>query len=233
MSELRMDRRQSIRWMLTAAAAVSVLRRPVWAAAPEADSLRSPGEGSGAGSGSPTDPYALEAGGYGLDPDLLKEYEPGSFWPLTLTEDQRHFCAVLADIVIPADERSPSASSVGVVDFMDEWISAPYRVNRLQRETFLAGIAWMNQEATLRFNQPFVGLTPEQQAQICDDICYQPRASDTLQTGAKFFSMFRDLTAGGFYTTPAGAKDVQYIGNTPMASFPGPPESVLRKLGII
>lgn len=233
MSDSRMDRRQSIRWMLTAAAAVSVLRRPVWAAAPDSAAVPNPGEGSGPGSGSLTDPYALEAGGYGLDPDMLKNYEPGSFWPLTLTEEQRHFCAVLADIVIPADEHSPSASSVGVVDFMDEWISAPYRVNRLQRDTFLAGIDWMNQEAMLRFNHRFVDLTPDQQTQICDDICYQARASDTVQTGAKFFSMFRDLTAGGFYTTPAGAKDVQYIGNTPMAAFPGPPESVLRKLGII
>jgi hypothetical protein len=221
MNAPRMNRRESIRWMLTAAAALSVLRRPAWAVAP------------GPGPGPADDPNGLEPGGYGLDPDLMKDYAPGAFWPLTLTEEQRHFCAVLADIVIPADDRSPSASSVGVVDFIDEWISAPYRVHQEQRRLFLAGLDWMNQEAILRYDHDFVGLTPEQQAAICDDICYEPRASDAHRPGAQFFALFRNLTAGGFYTTRDGWKDVQYIGNTPMASFSGPPDSVLKRLGIL
>jgi len=59
-----------------------------------------------------------------------------------------------------------------------------------------------------------------------------PDAKPELKAGAKFFAKFRDLTAGGFYTTPEGMKDVGYIGNVPLAEFKNPPPEVLTKLGI-
>ena len=49
---------------------------------------------------------------------------------------------------------------------------------------------------------------------------------------AKFFARYRDLTAGGFYSTPVGRKDLQYIGNVALASFDGPSLEVLRKVGL-
>ena len=42
----------------------------------------------------------------------------------------------------------------------------------------------------------------------------------------------RDLTASAFYTSAAGMKDLQYIGNVPLAKWDGPPAEVLRKLGL-
>jgi hypothetical protein len=43
---------------------------------------------------------------------------------------------------------------------------------------------------------------------------------------------YRDLTAGGFYTTPAGRKDLEYIGNVPLTRFDGPPPALLGALGL-
>src|SRR3954468_10781860 len=63
----RMDRREAIKWMLTAAASVAFLPR----------------EGRAADAATPS------GKGYGTDPDLLKEYKSGDLWPLTLTEAQR------------------------------------------------------------------------------------------------------------------------------------------------
>jgi hypothetical protein len=40
------------------------------------------------------------------------------------------------------------------------------------------------------------------------------------------------LTAGGYYSTAAGRKDLQYIGNVPLKSFEGPPLELLQKLGL-
>jgi hypothetical protein len=77
-----------------------------------------------------------------------------------------------------------------------------------------------------------VDLSPAQKAAICDDICYLPRAKPAFQEAAKFFATFRDLTAGGFYTTPAGSKDLRYIGNVALERFDGPPAEVLRKVGL-
>jgi hypothetical protein len=67
---------------------------------------------------------------------------------------------------------------------------------------------------------------------ICDDICYLPRAAPEFREAAKFFALYRDLTAGGFYTTPPGTMDIGYVGNVPLARFDGPPPEVLRRIGI-
>jgi hypothetical protein len=67
---------------------------------------------------------------------------------------------------------------------------------------------------------------------IADEICHAPDAKPAFASAAKFFARFRDLTAGGFYTTPEGMKDLKYIGNTPLPEFKGPPPEVLALLGL-
>jgi hypothetical protein len=170
--------------------------------------------------------------GYGPDPDLIKAYEKGAFWPLTMNAAQRQLAASLSDLIIPADEHSPSASAVGVVEFIDEWISAPYPKQREDRETVLSGFAWLDGQARHRFEQPFAKLKEAQQRTICDRICDLSRAPTDLRVPAQFFATYRNLTAGGFYTTLAGRKDVQYIGNVALAHFDGPPVELLKKLGL-
>ena len=133
-------------------------------------------------------------------------------------------------MIIPADDKSPSASSVGVPDFLDEWISAPYPGQQADRKEVLEGLAWLDSESRKRFQKAFADLAERQKHRICDDICYAPKAKPEFKTAASFFAKFRNLTAGGFYTTPQGWKDLQYIGNVPLTQFDGPPAEVLRHL---
>jgi hypothetical protein len=205
-----MDRRTTIKWVLAASAAWP-LRSMLLA---QAD----------------TPPAAQ---GYGTDPNLLKDYKPGDLWPLTLTAPQRRLAAVLADLIIPADEHSPGASAVGLVDFIDEWVSAPYPASQKDRSVVLQGFVWLDTEATRRFGKGFADLGITQQSAICDDICDLSRAAPERRTAAEFFAVYRDLTAGGFYSTPVGRKDLGYIGNVPLTSFDGPPPELLRKLNLL
>jgi len=170
--------------------------------------------------------------GYGPDPDLIKAYEKGAFWPLTMNAGQRQLAAALSDLIIPADERSPAASAVGVVDFIDEWISAPYPKQREDRDTVLRGFTWLDGEAQRRSEQPFAKLHEAEQRAICDRICDVRRAPADLQGPAQFFAAYRNLTAAGFYTTLAGRKDLQYIGNVALTHFDGPPVELLERLGL-
>ncbi len=204
----RLDRRTAIKWMLGAAASLTVLNRPAAAAGPAA------------------------AKPYGTDPALNRDYKPGDCWPLTFTDGQRRTAAALCAAIIPADDHSPSAASVGVHDFIDEWISAPYPDQQKDRQPVLAGLDWIEAEAQRRFGRGFAELEESQTAAICDDLCHQPDVRPELAGAAKFFARYRDLTAGGFYTTPVGMKDIGYIGNLPLAEFKGPPPEVLRKLGL-
>ena len=209
MSEpFRVDRRTAMKWVAIASTLPWLQRPAIGTAAPASGK------------------------GYGTDPRLNRVYKPGELWPLTLPPFMRQAAAALCDIIIPADEHSPSASSVGVVDFIDEWISAPYEAQRTDRRTILEGLGWLEIESKRRFKKFFVDLSPAQKAAICDDICYLPRAKPAFQEAAKFFATFRDLTAGGFYTTPAGSKDIRCIGNVALERFDGPPAEVLRKVGL-
>ena len=203
----RMDRRAAMKWMLTASVAVHFL------------------DEKSAGS---THQSTLE--GYGTDPNLLAGEVP---WERTMTPQQLRATAKLADIILPrTSPSSPSATEVHVHDFIDEWISAPYPSHREDREMIIEGLVWIDRESQRRFNMDFHRLTEEQATAICDDICYAPEAPPELEDGARFFSKFRNLTLGGYYTTDIGTKDVGYVGNVALPAFDGPPPKVLEKLGI-
>ena len=211
-----MDRRTTLKWVLAASAA--------W----QGFAVR----GAEQGSTTPASATPLPAHGYGTDPDLIRIYKGGELWPLTFSTAERRTAGVLADIIIPADEHSPGASAAGVVDFIDEWISAPYPGHDENRRTVLDGFKWLDEESQRRFGSNFADLPADRQREICDAICSVARAAPPLAAAARFFAFFRDLTAGGFYTTPLGRQDLQYVGNVAMARFDGPPQDLLQRLGL-
>ncbi len=151
----------------------------------------------------------------------------------TLSDPQRSTATALCDVIIPSDAQSTSASAVGVVDFIDEWISAPYLRHQQDRTLVLSGLQWLDDEARRRYSEPFATLSSEQQAAICEQIRYLPESDPALVELARFFARYRDLTAAGFYTTPAGRKDLQYVGNVALARFEGPPREVLEAAGLV
>ena len=64
-------------------------------------------------------------------------------------------------------------------------------------------------------------------------------ADPALAAPHAFFRRLRQLTIGGYYTTKPGFKDIGYIGNVAMKSYPGPSDEVkavlereLKKLGL-
>ena len=203
-----MDRRTTIKWVLAAGAAWPLLERGARARS------------------------APTARGYGTDPNLLANYRPGEVWALTFTVVQRRLAGILADIIVPADDRSPGAAAVGVVEFIDEWVSAPYPAHQRDRTMVLDGFSWLDAEAALRFGKGFSDLDSASQHFICDDICDESRATDARRAAAQFFALYRDLSAGGFYSTPAGRKDLNFIGNVALARFEGPPPALLKALGL-
>lgn len=209
----RLDRRTAIKWMLAASAALAITDRSLFAA--------------------PATAAAPATKGYGTDALLNQEYQPGAFWPLTMTDAQRRTAAALCAVIIPAEGSVPSAADLHVHDFIDEWISSPYPDQKNDRQTVLRGLEWIEGEARRRFGKNFADLDLQQTCALCDDLCHEPDAKPEQAEGAKFFAKFRDLTTSGFFSTPEGMKDIGYIGNMPLAEFKGPPPEVLQKLGLV
>lgn len=211
-----LTRRDALK-ILAAATAAPVL-------ATEACQPSAPADAPGASA--PSNPLAR---GTPSDPDLVAPVVP---WDGVLTDDEMLTVRALCDLILPADDRSPSASAVGVPEFIDEWIGAPYPSHQREQVMIRGGLVWLDTEAGERFGQRFAALTVDQQREICDRIRYVPEAAPEDRAAALFFDRFRDLTATGFWTTDEGMADLGFVGNVPLASWDGPPQEVLERLGL-
>lgn len=201
---------------IAAATGLPILARDLAAQAPQAPAATPQHPRSGP-RGTPT------------DPDLL---HPKKDWPRKLSAHELATLAVLCDTIIPADAVSPAASTVGVPAYINEYVSAPYDGQMRDLVRVRGGLAWLNTESEARFGRTFNRLSATERQQICDDICYLPKAKPEFQAAARFFDLIRDLTATGFYSTDAGMKDLGYIGNVALPKFTDPPPEVMNKLGL-
>ena len=150
------------------------------------------------------------------------------FVPKFFTANEYKLVRVLADIVIPKDERSGSATDAGVPEFMDfMMIDQPGRQVAMR-----GGLAWLDLECEKRFDKTFLNCTAPERTAVLDDIAWPAKAKPEFSHGVAFFSNFRDLTASGFWTTRMGIDDLQYMGNRSVARWNGCPSEALKKLGV-
>lgn len=168
--------------------------------------------------------------GYGKDPDLINP--PKQPWPLTMTPAQRELTSVICDILVPREGDKPAASEVGVVDVIDEWISAPYESFQADRAEILPALAWLDQTAMARFNKNFVQAAPAQQVEIIEDIAYERAQSDLRYVYmAKVFDGIRTLAVSAYFSSPEGTVDLGYQGGVAIAGdYPGPTEAAMLQL---
>lgn len=135
---------------------------------------------------------------------------------------------MLVDIIIPRDERSGSATDVGVPEFMDFMMND----QRGRQTAMRGGLAWLDHQCEDRFDKRFIDCTDAQRKAVLDDIAWPERGAPALSHGIAFFNSFRDLTATGFWTTKVGMQDLHYMGNTFVPEWTGCPDEVLKKLGV-
>ena len=150
------------------------------------------------------------------------------FVPKFFTATEFRLVRTLADIIIPKDERSGSASDAGVPEFMDfMMIDQPARQVAMR-----GGLAWLDVECQKRFDKTFLNCAETERTAVLDDIAWPSKAKPEFAHGVAFFSNFRDLTASGFWTTRMGIDDLQYMGNRSVARWNGCPPEALKKLGV-
>jgi gluconate 2-dehydrogenase gamma chain len=158
------------------------------------------------------------------------ETQAAQYKPKFFTGHEYATVGILADLVIPRDARSGSATDAGVPQFMDFMMTDG---NEARRLAMRGGLAWLDREARNRFRvRDFRRLTSTQQKQILDDIAWPKRAKPEHSHGVAFFNSFRDLTASGFWSSHMGVTDLGYQGNIFVAEWKGCPPNVLEKLGV-
>lgn len=156
---------------------------------------------SPAGPGSQGKGRALEAAAW-----TPEHHEPHFF-----TQDESEFLDQLMEMIIPEDSHSPGAHAAKVSLFANLMVATSGDNVKSQ---WRKGLQLMLEEASR--SSPAMAL---EKASAHEG---EPRTE--LE---HFFAVLKEMTVNGYYTSAIGIhQDLQYVGNTYLASFPGctPPE---------
>jgi len=178
---------------------------------------------------------------------VLGEMQGTAYTPKFFTPHEYQTVRVLADYIIPRDERSGSATDAGAPQYIDFVLSdqtpPPGPPNPTRRfyvaptpaqVSMRGGLAWLDRECANRFGtgKTFLTSSDAQRRQVLDDIAWPAKAKPELSHGVTFFNRMRDMTAAGFFSSKMGVQDLRYTGNVPQAKWEGCPPEALAKLGV-
>ncbi|MEY3050529.1 MAG: hypothetical protein RLY31_314 [Bacteroidota bacterium] len=167
-------------------------------------------------------PEVLEAGRQDFEIERDRRLLGETFF----TEHELATIAILADIIIPRDDTSGSATEAGVPEFI-EFIVKDIPSHQVPMR---GGLRWLDMESSRRFEKAFRDCTEAQRMEIVADIAWPNRVNPGMEQGVAFFNRMRDLTATGFFTSEMGIADIGYQGNQPN-EWAGVPEDVFRQYG--
>jgi Gluconate 2-dehydrogenase subunit 3 len=153
----------------------------------------------------------------------------GGYKRKILTDHEWQAVRILSDWIIPADDRSGSATDAGVPEFIDDWLD--FKGGRAL-DKVRGGLTWLDLECNRQFHHDFADCSKEQQKQILDRIAYPKEAAPEDAAGVAFFNEMRDLVVSGFFSSKMGVKDLPYLGNQMLSEWNGCPDEVLAKIGL-
>ena len=136
---------------------------------------------------------------------------------------------VLSDLIIPADERSGSATQAEVPEVIDDWLNVHGKASATE---LIGGMRWLDLQCNRSYGRDLVDCTVEQQKQMLDRIAYPAKAAEEDSQSVAFFNHLRDLVVGSFYSSKIGIRDIAYVGNRMVPQWNGCPDTVLAKLGV-
>ncbi|MGH9328294.1 MAG: gluconate 2-dehydrogenase subunit 3 family protein [Terriglobia bacterium] len=160
-------------------------------------------------------------------------YQPLFFEPHEYATLER-----LTDLIIPNDGK-PGALETGVAEFIDfmvassadvgEFTYQPAGVHRAVGQSeripdalksrsenvqvhFRFGLNWMDGNAQFHHRHAFIDCTPEQQTDMLGHFAYKSRYRAGEDEGRAFFTLLRQYTVMGFYTTREGLDQLDWKG---------------------
>ena len=164
----------------------------------------------------------------GVGPALAAQAS-GEYKQKVLDDHEWKTVRILSDWIIPADERSGSATDAGVPEFVDDWLD--FRRGRVL-DKIRGGLTWLDLECNRQYHHDFADCTKEEQKQMLDRIAYPKTAAPGDAAGVTFFNEMRDLVVSGFFSSKMGVDDLPYLGNKMLTEWDGCPPEVLEKIGV-
>jgi hypothetical protein len=208
-----MDRRKSLKTIAVGALATGVL----------VDACADADQKDGAAKENTKDAAAVTIDRHPEEAAHYKEIMSKTFF----TPDELAVITILADIIIPKDEVSGSASEAGVPAFIEFIVKDKPELQVPMR----GGLRWLEVQTLKQYSKSFKDCSEKERLAMVDQIAWPAKAKPEMAQGVAFFNQMRNLTASGFYTSKIGMADIGYKGNTPN-KWNGVPDDVLKQYGV-
>jgi hypothetical protein len=157
--------------------------------------------------------------------------EAAAYTPKFFTAHEWKTVRVLADIVIPKDERSGSATDAKAPEFMD-FMLVDKETSEGSKVSMRGGLAWLDTEMRKRFGSDFLSSSDSQRKAVLDDIAYPKKVTADLRRGSQWFDRFRSNVGAAFFSSAMGWQDLKYVGNVFNPNWNGCPPEATKKLGV-
>ena len=146
----------------------------------------------------------------------------GPYTPRIFTDHEFRTLERLTDFIIPVENGAPGALAAGCAAWIDTISSENEELTTIYKD----GFKWLDSAMQSRGAADFVSATPSDQTTLLDLIAYRRNQTAEVAPGIQFFSWVRRMTVDAFYTSEIGIRDIDYRGNSPMASYPSPAEAI-------
>lgn len=116
---------------------------------------------------------------------------------------------MLTELIIPNDG-TPGAREAGVSEFIDFMVASDPEI----QYRFRYGLAWIGSHCRWLHGKSFRDMTAQQQNEMLEHLAYKDkyRAGEGEEDGRAFFTLLREYTMMGFYTSRIGLEELDYPG---------------------
>jgi gluconate 2-dehydrogenase gamma chain len=142
-----------------------------------------------------------------------------AYTPKALTAHEYATMENLSEWIVPG---ARAANATQFIDFLCHGADE-------MKVIFTGGLAWLDDAMRRRTDgKDFIGASQDQQKTMLDLIAFRENNENSpeIRPGIQFFNWARRLVVDAYYTSPAGIKEVGYMGNTAMSSFSVPQEAI-------
>jgi hypothetical protein len=122
--------------------------------------------------------------------------------PRVLTARQNEAVVALTELIIPQTE-TPGAKAALVNRFIDGVLND---ARPADRDTFLRGLAWIDERSRALFGNDFVSATSADQTALLTRLSSEGNSAGEAPLGVEFFQAIKSMTINGYYTTQVGLR---------------------------
>jgi hypothetical protein len=136
-----------------------------------------------------------------------KRSEGETSW-LDFSVDRIGFLDEVGETILPKTASSPGAKEAKIGEFMKAIVTDCYEEK--DQRIFVEGIAKLNASSDEKYSDTFMQLSPEQRHELLvalDKEAKQYEQSKKKEDPAHYFTMMKQLTLWGFFTSETGSKN--------------------------